>query len=104
MFSRPFSEKTNSLKIKHFKKIHFFLVSEYGNFTGIKTHHDRLGNSGEGVLERGVQIFGFWKRIEDLIEASDAVRSLSFHSFVRSAHESKKFFVFALDCPFGFSP
>ena len=40
------------------------------------------------------------ERVKDLIKDSDAV-----HSSVCSAHESPKFFlVFALDCPFGFSP
>ena len=52
-FSRPFSRKMNSLKIKHLKKIHF-LVPEYDNLTGVKTHCDRLGNSVEGTLEKRV--------------------------------------------------
>ena len=52
-FPRPlFSEKMNSLKIKHLKKIHFFLVSKYGNLTGVKTHHDRLKNLGKELLNR----------------------------------------------------
>ena len=50
MFSRPFFGKMNSLKIKHLKKIHF-LVPEYDNLIGVKTHCDRLENSGEGILE-----------------------------------------------------
>ena len=53
--------KMNYLKIKHLKKIHFFLVFEYGNLTGVKTHSDRLENLGEGIMEQGVQIFGFGK-------------------------------------------
>ena len=57
-FPRPFSGKMNSLKIKHLKKIHF-LVPEYGNLIGVKTHHDRLENSKECILERGVQISDF---------------------------------------------
>ena len=51
VFPRPlFFGKMNSLKIKHFKKIHF-LVPEYGNLTGVKTHRDRLEKSGEVILE-----------------------------------------------------
>ena len=46
-----FFGKMNSLKIKHFKKIHFHLVSEYGISIGVKTHRDRLGKSREGILE-----------------------------------------------------
>ena len=49
--SKPFSGKMNSLKIKHLKKIHFFLVSENDNLTSIKTHHDRLKNLGKETLE-----------------------------------------------------
>ena len=60
-FQGLFFGKMNSLKIKHFKRFIIFLVPEYGNLTGVKTHHDRLGNSGEGILERGVQIFSFGK-------------------------------------------
>ena len=51
MFSRLFSGKTNFLKIKHFKRTHFFLVSEHGNLTGVKANRDRLKNLGEGILE-----------------------------------------------------
>ena len=50
-FPWPFFEKMNSLKIKHLKKIHFFLISEYGNLTGIMTHCDRLKNLGKDILE-----------------------------------------------------
>ena len=53
-FPRPFLEKINSLKIKHLKRIHFFLVPEYDNLTGVKTHRDRFGNSTEGILEQRV--------------------------------------------------
>ena len=91
----PFFGKINSLKIKHLKKIHFFLVSEYDNLTGVKTHRDRLGNSGEGILEQGVQIL-ILKRVEDLKKASDVVRSLPSHSSVCSTHESLKIFSFLL--------
>ena len=49
-FLRSFSGKMNSLKIKHLKKIHF-LVPEYDNLTSVKTHCDRLGNSGEVILK-----------------------------------------------------
>ena len=50
-FPRSFFGKTNSLKIKHLKKIHFFLVSEYGNLTGVKTYRDRLKNLGKETFE-----------------------------------------------------
>ena len=59
MFPRPFSGKTNSLKIKHFKKIHFFLVFEYGNLTGVKIHHDRLRIWGKAFLDRRFRLFDF---------------------------------------------
>ena len=61
LVSVVFWKKMTSLKIKHLKKIHFFLVSEYDNLTGVKTHRDRLGNSGDSILEQRVQIFGFGK-------------------------------------------
>ena len=47
---KAFSGKINFLKIKHLKKIHF-VVPECDNLTSVKTHYDRLGNSGEGILE-----------------------------------------------------
>ena len=47
---KVFSGKMNSLKIKYLKKINF-LVPEYDNLTNVKTHCDRLENSGEGILE-----------------------------------------------------
>ena len=84
----------NSLKIKHLKKIHF-LVFEYGNLIGVKTHRDRLENSGEDILEQRVQILVL-KRIEDLIKASDVVRSSPFHSSVCFTHELSKIFSFLL--------
>ena len=41
------------------------------------------------------------ERVKDLIEASDAVRSLPFHFSACSAHESQKIFsFFALEHPF----
>ena len=58
--SKAFFGKINSLKIKHLKKIHF-LVPEYDNLIGVKTHRDKLENSREGTLEKRVQIFGFGK-------------------------------------------
>ena len=58
-FSRPFSGKMNSLKIKHLKKIHFFLVSEYGNLTDVKTHRDRLKNLGKALLNKRSKFFDF---------------------------------------------
>ena len=93
-FQGLFFGKMNSLKIKHLKKIHFF-VPEYGNLTGVKTHRDRLENSGEGIPEQRVQIL-ILERVEDLIEASDVVRSLPFHSSVCSAHEISEIFSFLL--------
>ena len=48
-FPRPFSGKMNSLKIKHLKKIHF-LVPEYGNLIGVKTHRDKLNKLGKKTL------------------------------------------------------
>ena len=89
-----FSEKMNSLKIKHLKKI-YFLVLEFDNLTGVKAYRDRLENLGEGILEQRVQIF-ILERVEDLIKASDAVWSLPFHSSVCFAHETLEIFSFLL--------
>ena len=61
-FPRPFSGKTNSLKIKHLKKIHFFiffLISEYGNLTSVKTYRDRLKILGKTLLNRRFNFFDF---------------------------------------------
>ena len=54
----------------------FILIPEYDNLTSVKTHRDRLKNSGEGILERGVQIFGFLKKVKDLIENSEDRKSV----------------------------
>ena len=89
-----FSEKMNFLKIKHFKKIHF-LVPEYGNLTGVKTHRDRLESSGEGFLERGVQIFGFGEG-KGPHRGFGCRPVVAFHFSVCSAHESSKSFSFLL--------
>ena len=99
----PFSGKINSLKIKHLKKIHF-LVPKYGNLIGVKTHRDRLENSSEGILERGVQIFGFGEgKGPHRGFRCCLVVALSFFFFFCS-WGFRNFFVFALDCPFGFLP
>ena len=89
-----FFGKMNSLKIKHLKGF-IFLVPEYGNLTGVKTHRDRLENSGEGISEQRVQIL-ILERVEDLIEASDVSWLLTFRSFVRIARKSLKIFSFSL--------
>ena len=84
----------NSLKIKNLKKIHF-LVPEYDNLTGVKTHRDRLENSREGVLERGVQIFGF-REGKGPHRGFRCCLVVAFHSSVCFAYESSKFFSFLL--------
>ena len=83
-----------SLKIKHLKKIHF-LVPEYDNLTIVKTHRDRLENSREGILERGVQIFGFGEG-KGPHRGFECCLVVAFHFSVYSAHESSKFFSFLL--------
>ena len=94
-FPRPFSGKMNFLKIKHLKKIHFFLVPEYGNLIGVKTHRDRFENSKEGILEQKVQIFGFGEG-KGPHRGFRCYPVIVFHSSVCSAHESSKFFSFLL--------
>ena len=42
-------------------KMFIFVVLEYDNLIGVKTHCDRLGNSREGILEYKVQNLRFWK-------------------------------------------
>ena len=92
--SKVFSGKMSSLKIKHLKKIHF-LVPEYGNLTGVKTHYDRLQNSGEVILGQKVR-FLISEGVKDLIEDSDVVRSLPFHFSICFAHEASEIFSFLL--------
>ena len=92
--SRPFLERWILWKSSILKRF-IFVVPEYGNLTSVKTHRDRFGNSKEGILEKRVQIL-VSERMKDLIEASDAIRSLPFHSSVCSTHESSKFFSFLL--------
>ena len=90
----------NSLKIKHLKKIHFFSnFLKYGNLTGVKTHRDRLGNSGEDILELRVQIFGFGKG-KRLHKGFICCPVVVFHSSVCSAHESSKISCFCSRLPF----
>ena len=93
-FQRSFFRKMNSLKIKHLKKIHF-LVFEYGNLTSVKTHRDRLENSGKAFWNEEFK-FLVLERVKDLIKASDAVRSLPFPSSVCFAHETSEIFLFLL--------
>ena len=76
-----------------------FLVPEYANLTGVKTYRDGLENSGKGILEQRVQIL-ILESVEDLIEASDAVWSLPFHSSVCFAHETSEIFRFCSRLPF----
>ena len=66
--SNAFFWKTNSLKIKHFKKIHFFLFSKYDNLTSVKTHRDRLKNLGKHYwIESSNSLI--LERIEEPVEA-----------------------------------
>ena len=90
----------NSLKIKYLKKICFFLVSEYGNLTGVKTYRDRLENSGEDTLEKRVQIFGFGKgRGPHRGFGCCPVIAFSFFCLLRP-WDFKNFLVSALNRPF----
>ena len=57
-FQGPFLERWILWKSSILKRF-IFVVLEYGNLISVKTHRDRLENSREGILERGVQIFGF---------------------------------------------
>ena len=84
---KAFFSKNEFFKIKRLKRIHFFLVSEYGNLTSVKTHCDRLRNSGEGILERGVQIFGFGEG-KGPHRGFGCCPIIAFHSSVCFAHES----------------
>ena len=70
--SKPFSGKINSLKIKHLKKIHFFLVSEYGNLSGVKTHRDGLKNLGKKNSWIEGLDFLILERVKDFVVVSDA--------------------------------
>ena len=71
-FPMPFFWKNEFFENQTSEKGSFFLVSEYGNLIDIKTNRDRLGISGESILEQRVQILVL-ERVENLIEASDAV-------------------------------
>ena len=94
----------NYLKIKHLKRF-IFVVPEYGNLTSVKTHRDRLENSGGRAFWNEEFKFLVLERVKDLIDDSDAVRSLPFHSSICFAHEASEIFsFFVLGCPFGFSP
>ena len=55
-------------------------------------------DSGIGGSHYGIEGIKYLvlERVEDLIEASDAIRSLPFHSSVCSTHESSKIFSFLL--------
>ena len=81
-----------------------FVVPEYGNLTGVKTHRDRLGNSWEGILELRVQIFGFGKgRGPHRGFGCCPVVALSFFCLLHP-RVFENFLASALDRPFGFSP
>ena len=81
----------NSLKIKHLKKDSFFLVSEYGNLTGVKTHRDKLKNLGKVLLKRRFRFFDFRKGWEPY-KCFGCYQVIAFPLFfVRTAHESLKF-------------
>ena len=54
-----------------------FVVTEYDNLTSVKTYRDRLRNLGDALLDRKFK-FLVLERVKDLIEDSDAVRSLPF--------------------------
>ena len=58
-FPRPFFWKNEFFENQASLKRFIFVVPEYDNLTGVKTHRGRLENSEEDILERGVQIFGF---------------------------------------------
>ena len=81
-----------------------FVVPEYDNLTSVKIHRDRFKSSGEGFLERGVQIFGFGegKGPHRGFECCPVV-ALSFFCLL-CPRVFENFLASALDCPFGFSP
>ena len=100
MFSRPFPNDKNSLKIEHLKSINFFLVFEYGNLTSIKTHRDRLRNLGKALLNRKFRFLGSerdWGSHKGF--RCFLVVDLSFFCWL-SPWVFKNFLVFALDYPF----
>ena len=77
-----------------------FVVPKYGNLTGVKTHRDRLGNSGESILEQRVQIFGFGKgRGPHKGFGCYLVIALSFFRLLR-LQAFENFLISALDYPF----
>ena len=55
-----FFGKMNYLKIKHLKRF-IFVFPEYGNLIGVKTHRDRLENSGGGHSGTRSSNFWFWE-------------------------------------------
>ena len=72
-----------------------FVVPEYGNLTSVKTH----------LIDSRIQGRAFWnekfkflvlERVKDLIEDSDAVWSLPFHSSICFAYETSEIFSFLL--------
>ena len=81
-----------------------FVVPKYSNLTSVKTHRDRLENSGESILEQRVQIFGFGKgrRPHRGFECCPIVALSFFYLLCPQVFEN--FLAFALDRPFGFSP
>ena len=77
-----------------------FLVPEYGNLIGVKTRRDRLENSRECILERGVQIFDFGEGKGPHVGFRCClVVALSFFCLLRP-WGFRNFVVSALDCPF----
>ena len=96
MFGCSGFQNSNIYPSRIFETKFHFLVSEYGNLIGVKTHRDRLGSFGKDIHKIEGSGFRVLKGIEDLIEASDASWLLTFHSFVGSAHKSSKIFSFLL--------
>ena len=67
--------------------------------TGVKTHHDRLWNLGESILEQRVQIFGFGKG-RGPRRGFGCCQIIALYSFIGSAHEVSKHFFLRSRPPF----
>ena len=100
---RPFLEKWILWKSSILKRF-IFVVSEYGNLTGVKTYCDSFRSLGKALLNRRFRFIDFgrgWGPQKGF--GCCSIVTLSFFCFLRP-WVFANFLVSALDCPFGFSP
>ena len=93
-FQGPFLEKWIIWKSSILKRF-IFVVPEYGNLTSVKTHRDRLENSGGGHSGTRSSNFDFGKG-RRTYRGFRCHPVVAFHSSVRSARELSKIFLFLL--------